>query len=585
MILDSTGFLEQTLLEEGLLTAEQVEEARHLALETESSPCEAMISLGYIDGKTIALTKAHICETPFIDVEHYEINYENARLLPKAFAEKHLVFPLFMLRGVVTLGTDDPLDLAVMDDVRQILKCEIEPVQCESILLSELITKSYGMGLGTSVYEYEAGSSERGEAARKDDESGPIINAVNLILKDAMRCGASDVHLNPDQAVLHIRFRIDGQLQTRQGPSLAMYQKIVQRLKVMAHLDLTQTRRPQDGKFRFSSDHETVDIRLSIIPTVNGENVVLRLLCGQGRLAELNELGMDEGTANSLRMMLTQPYGMLLVTGPTGSGKTTTLYSILNRMNTPERNILTVEDPVEIRLPLVRQVQVNHEIGLNFASALRSILRQDPDVILVGEIRDEETAEIALQSSLTGHFVMSTLHTNDSAGAIARLLDLNQPAFVINSALLGVVAQRLVRRVCEHCKEADHPETELLEMVGLHDTTGLKHGKGCPHCLQTGFTGRMGIYELLRMTTNMKHLVGGGATTEEIRRLSVQEGTTLMWQDGLCKVRSGQTTLNEILRTVQSADFVSEITDQNKDNNDNLKVSGSCAHESGAEAA
>jgi len=294
------------------------------------------------------------------------------------------------------------------------------------------------------------------------DDAGPIVDAVNTIIIDAIRLGASDIHLNPDHSVLRIRLRIDGRLQTRQGPSLSMYPKIVQRLKVMGNLDLTQTRRPQDGKFRFTHGSDTFDIRMSLVPTVGGENVVLRLLSGSGRVASLDELGMREEMRNRMQPLINQPYGMFLVTGPTGSGKTTTLYSILSLLNSSERNVITIEDPVEIRMPMIRQIQVNHEIGLTFAGALRSVLRQDPDIILVGEIRDEETAEIALQASLTGHLVLATLHTNDAAGAIARLLDLDQAPYVINAAVIGVLAQRLVRRVCESCSEIDSPDPHLL---------------------------------------------------------------------------------------------------------------------------
>jgi len=550
-VLDSSAFLEQALLEEGVITTGDLDECRLLAAEVQCSVCEAMVTLGKVDGRTIALTKAYICEAPFVDLDHFEINFENARFLPKALAEKDVVFPLFVMRGVVTLGTDDPLNLSVMDDVRQILKREIEPVQCESSALKKVIASAYGLGLG-SVAEDAESSGVKSHATAKDDgtERGPIIDAVNTILVDAIRCGASDVHLNPDQTILHIRFRIDGRLQPRQGPSLNMYSKIVQRLKVMAHLDLTQSRRPQDGKFRFEHENQTIDVRLSILPTVDGENVVMRLLFGQGRVARFDQLGMSDEVSRQLQEIIRQPYGMLLATGPTGSGKTTTLYSILDKINTPDRNILTIEDPVEIRMPMIRQIQVNHEIGLTFASALRSILRQDPDIIFVGEIRDAETAEIALQSALTGHFVLSTLHTNDSAGAVARLLDLGQPAFVINSAVLGVIAQRLVRRTCEHCAAVDHPDATLLSLVGLSDDRGMRKGRGCPHCLQTGYQGRTGIYELLSMSPPLKNAIAHGASTEEIRQISMQEGAYLMWRDGIDKARLGQTTLDEVLRAV-----------------------------------
>ena len=287
------------------------------------------------------------------------------------------------------------------------------------------------------------------------DASQPVVAAVNQLLADAIELEASDVHINPDEEVLRLRYRVDGLLQEQQGLPLSMHAGIVQRLKVMAHLDLTQTRRPQDGKFRFNHKGDPIDIRMSSIPTVCGENVVLRLLMSGTVVLDFHELGMPAQMATDLEELINRPYGMLLVTGPTGCGKTTSLYTVLNKLNDPSRNIMTIEDPVEIRLPYLRQIQVHSEIGLTFASALRSIVRQDPDVVLVGEIRDNETASIALQAALTGHMVLATLHTNDAPGAVARLRDYHLPPFVINSAVLAVVAQRLVRRVCQHCIVSD----------------------------------------------------------------------------------------------------------------------------------
>jgi len=330
---------------------------------------------------------------------------------------------------------------------------------------------------------------------------------------------------------------------------MSMHAGIVQRLKVMANLDLTQTRRPQDGKFRYTHDGTLIEVRMSTVPTVCGENVVLRLLAGSQTIHDFAELGIPQAIIVELDEIITRPYGMLLVTGPTGAGKTTTLYSVLNKINDPSRNILTIEDPVEIRLPYVRQIQVHTQIGLTFATALRSILRQDPDVVLVGEIRDEETATIALQSALTGHVVLSSLHTNDAAGAIARLRDLGLPPFVINSALLGVVAQRLVRKVCQSCVEPDPVEDRVRKSFQMgEDVAGFVRGAGCKRCGQTGYRGRIGLFEMLRLSLGLQAVIEDGGSTRQIREYALGDGLRPMWKDGLEKARLGKTSLEEVLK-------------------------------------
>ena len=556
-MLETSEFLGRALVEEGLIHADQLRKANALAAEACCKIDEAIETLGFLPAKKIALAKAQICESSFVDLSHFEINLENCRLIPKALAEQHLCFPLFVLDGVLTLGIEDPLNLVALDHVRQAVQAEIDVVLCETKLLRELIERAYNLA-SLAPDDPAAVVKGGGDAAPgEDDEAGPIVAAVNTLLADAVRCGASDIHINPDASELRVRFRIDGVLHERQGPPLALHAKIVQRLKVMAQLDLTQSRKPQDGKFRFTHQGRTVDARLSIVPTVVGENAVVRLLNAHTAVLSFADLGLDAATIADLETILAQPHGMLLVTGPTGSGKTTTLYTAIAHLNTPEVNIVTIEDPVEIRLPLVRQVQVNPDVGLTFAGALRSVLRQDPDIVLVGEIRDEETASIALQAALTGHFVLSTLHTNDAAGAVARLADFGLPPFVINSAVSGVVAQRLVRRVCTGCAAPDAPDPRLLERFEIETgagsgaaTLGFKRGSGCPRCMQTGYHGRVGVYELLGFTPALQDAVAAGASTSEIRAASVREGSRLMWQDGVAKARQGLTTLDEVARMV-----------------------------------
>ncbi len=539
-------FLEQALLAEGRIDRAQLEAARRHAVGKSVDLVDALVATEAVDPRDVALTRADLCEVPFVDLAGYQISFGNTRLVPRAVAERFIVVPLFRVDDVLTLAMDDPLNLEALDQVRQCARTDVDAVLCDRRQLRALIGRAYRL---TQSPAEQADESRGDIAADLGESSGPVVAAVNQMLADAIEQRASDVHINPDQNELRLRFRVDGLLREQQGPPLSMHAGIVQRLKVMASLDLTQTRRPQDGKFRFLHGGAPVDVRMSTVPTVCGENAVLRLLAGSQELLDFHELGVPPVIAADLEALIARPYGMLLVTGPTGSGKTTTLYAALSKLNDPARNIVTIEDPVEIRLPYLRQIQVHPEIGLTFAAALRSIVRQDPDVILVGEVRDHETAAIALQAALTGHLVLSTLHTNDAAGAVARLRDFHLPSFVINSAVLGVVAQRLVRRVCQHCAVPDPADEFLRRSFGLAgEDRDFVTGRGCPRCAQSGYRGRLGIYELLKFTPPVQALVEQGASTRKIRERAVREGMRLLWKDGLDKARLGLTTLREVAK-------------------------------------
>jgi type IV pilus assembly protein PilB len=546
-VADQDVFLQRALLEDGLVDNEQLDAARRHAAEHDVDLVDALVATEAVTSRQIALTKADICEVPYIELADYEPCYANTTLVPRAICERHCAFPLFMLEGVLTVVMDDPLDLDATDQIRRIAMCEVDAVLAGREQIQALIAKAYSLG------HAQAGGTPETQEVETDVEDGessqPVVAAVNQMLADAAQQRASDIHINPDEHELHLRYRVDGVLHEKQGPPLSMHAGIVQRLKVMAHLDLTQTRRPQDGKFRFRHGSQTIDVRMSTMPTVCGENVVLRLLASAQTYQDFLELGMPAPLSTQLEESVRQPHGMLLVTGPTGSGKTTTLYTALSKLNDPSRNIMTIEDPVEIRLPYVRQIQVNHEINLTFASALRSILRQDPDIVLVGEIRDNETATIALQAALTGHLVLSTLHTNDAVGAISRLRDYGLPPFVINSAVLGVMAQRLVRRVCRHCVVPDTLNDVVRHRFGLDaNADGFVRGKGCSRCAQSGYRGRVGLYEFLRFTPEVKRHVEAGASADRIRDEAVRGGMRLMWQEGLEKARLGHTTLAEVTK-------------------------------------
>lgn len=540
-MLEASEFILRSLIEDGKITDDDGAEIRSYAVDHQVSLDEAAIKLSKLSGREIALAKAAVCEYPFVDLERFDIDITNSRLLPKSMSERLCAFPVFHAGEHVTVAMKEPLDLQAIDEIRQSIRKQIEPVVADTQKLGALITRAYS--LDTSV---ETGD-DTAEDISASIEQEPIVAAVNQILTSAADMDASDIHINPDESALHLRYRVDGVLTTSRGPDISLHAGIVQRLKVMAHLDVAQTRRPQDGKFRFHHNGAAVDVRLSLIPTVYGENAVLRLLSSAARIGQMSDLGMPEEVVDRFERMITKPHGMILVTGPTGSGKTTTLYTALNQINSPERNIMTIEDPVEIRLPMIRQIQANKAIGLDFASALRSILRQDPDVVLVGEIRDEETARIAIQAALTGHLVFSTLHTNDAVGAIPRLREFGVPAFAINNALLGVLAQRLVRRICDDCAKQDSPDPVVLQELGLGGTGDrFMTGAGCAACMSTGYKGRTGVYELFAITRSAKALIEREAPFAELYDDALRSGMRTMLESGIDKARAGLTSLHEV---------------------------------------
>ncbi len=537
-MLDARNFIVRTLLADGVVTEADVRRAQEHAASTKGDVIDSLVQLSIVNGRRLAIAKARLCEYPFVDLQHFEVDFRNTKFLPKQVAERLTCFPLFVVDGIATVAMLDPLNLQAIDQIRQHLRCNVDPVLVDAEQLRTLITRAY------TLARPEAGA-EQEETQTLSTGDEPIVVAVNQILAAGVESGASDVHLNPEETELVLRYRVDGELLNQQGPPRGVHEAIVQRLKVMAKLDLTQTRKPQDGKFRFRHKADSIDVRLSLVPTVHGENVVMRLLRPAARIGPIAELGMPKDILGWYEAAIEKPHGMILVTGPTGSGKTTTLYTALNRLNTPDVNIMTVEDPVEIRLPMVRQVQVNHELGLNFASALRSFLRQDPDIILVGEIRDQETARIAVQAALTGHLVFSTLHTNDAVGSISRLKDFGLPTFAINSSLLCVLAQRLVRKICNQCvcEEDDHALLADAHALGYQGT--FKKGAGCQSCKGMGYRGRMGVFEMMRLTTRLQALVEKNATSAEILRTARAEGMRSLWENGVERAATGVTSLSE----------------------------------------
>lgn len=546
-MLDHDGFVVSALIEEGRVARDAADRAKAEASLKSRPITSVLVERGLVTAREVALARASICEVPFVDLSQYAIDIRNCGRLSQDTAETLMAFPLFVVGDSVTVGMVNPLDLRAVDQLRAILKTDIETVLCEEAAIRWLIDSAFVMSGQSST------APDLVPEAELTTGKEPIVAAVNQILAQAVDGGASDIHLGPDEHQLLLRFRVDGVLQPRQGPPLAQLSGLVQRLKVMANLDLTQTRRPQDGKFRYTHKGRAVDVRLSLIPTVLGENVVIRLLSSAGAIRGFDDLGIGRAEFEGLSHALDQPNGMILVTGPTGSGKTTTLYTALKKLNSPERNIMTIEDPVEVRMPMVRQIQVNTEIGMTFAGALRSILRQDPDVVFVGEIRDEETARIAIQAALTGHLVLSSLHTNDAAGAVPRLRDLGCPNFALVAAVLAVVGQRLVRRVCSECAAACEPDALTLMQLGAPASSGrFVRGTGCGRCTGSGYKGRLGIYELMRATPSWQRSIEAGASASALRRVALADGFRPMAADGFDKAALGLTTLSEVLRVVAS---------------------------------
>jgi general secretion pathway protein E len=454
----------------------------------------------------------------------------------------------------------DPLNPLIADDLRQSTGLEVKLVVSHPDAITEAIDRSYE-GAATPLQRIVEGMDDDRTAEVDEDVNhlrdmafeAPVVRLVNLLVENAIDSGASDIHIEPFEDTLRIRYRIDGILFEQEAPPRRLQAAVTSRIKIMAEMNIAERRLPQDGRIRVTLRGRRVDIRVSTMPTVHGESIVMRLLDRSSVFLPLERLGFGAATAQRFERLITLPHGIVLVTGPTGSGKTTTLYGALDKINSPDRKILTVEDPVEYQLKGVNQIPVKSKIGLTFATGLRHIVRQDPDVILVGEIRDLETADIAIQAALTGHLVFSTLHTNDAPGAITRLQDMGVESFLLSSVLEGVIAQRLVRRICRACREPDAPSPADLQALGVkvEGGTTLFRGRGCPECRGTGYRGRTGIYELFEITEEVRSLTLRRVSTREIRRYAIENGMVTLRLDGWAKAQEGVTTVDEVLRVTQ----------------------------------
>src|SRR5210317_1153575 len=560
--------LGDVLVEQGWLSPEALEEGLEAQAENGERLGQVLVQQKKITEQELLNALALQLDLEVMEsIDDKELRFDLVEQLPIQYLKKHEIFPFQSEDGTLRIAVNDPLDLEVLDDLRILYgQNEIRPVLVPAREILSAINRTYGQANDTAEQLMqdlgeEADSQhlftelEVGEDLLDETSEAPIIKLVNHIFSQAVKSQASDIHIEPYQKHLQVRFRLDGVLHNVLSPPRRLHAAIVSRIKVMARLDIAEKRLPQDGRTEVKIGERLVDVRVSCLPTAFGERVVLRLLEKSGKLLSMEEIGLTAAALAEMKRLLHLSHGIILVTGPTGSGKTTTLYAALSSINDTDKNIITIEDPIEYQLDGVGQIQVNPKIDLTFARGLRSIVRQDPDVILVGEIRDLETAEIAIQSALTGHLVFSTLHTNDAASAVTRLIDMGIEPFLITSSVNAILAQRLVRRLCKTCRECFEPDQESLQSIGITEEmlAGKKvyRDKGCPDCLQTGHKGREGIFELLLMDDDVKTTILRSSDSNAIKKIGVQHGMITLRRDGARKVLEGITTIEEVFRVTE----------------------------------
>lgn len=549
------------LLKKGIIAQDQIEEARKEIQKTGLSIDKALIRLGYVSEDDIAKTIASEMGVPYMDIKGYIVDPDVIKLIPEATAKKFKIIPLFKVGNSLSLSMANPQDIVAIDEARKKSGFNvIEPVLSIEKDIEAAIEQYYVVS-GTMEDVVKGIPKPKGpqmeefgtETLAKMAEEAPVVRLVNLVIADAVKNRASDIHIEPEEDKVRVRYRVDGVLHEIVTPPKHLQNALISRIKILSKMDIAEKRKPQDGRIMMRMEEKEIDMRVSTFPTVHGENIVMRILDKENAIMKLNDLGMKPEDLKKFNELIRRPHGIILVTGPTGSGKTTTLYASLSEINSIEKNIITIEDPVEYEIPLIRQTQVNPKVGLTFATGLRNILRQDPDIIMVGEIRDKETAEVAIQSALTGHLVFSTLHTNDAASSLTRLIDMGVEPFLISSTVIGLIAQRLVRVICKKCKETYTPLDETLKDIGLSDkrATVFYRGKGCIECNKTGYKGRIAIYELLIMDEELRKMVIEKKSSDQIKKIATEKGLVTLHEDGIKKVQDGITTIEELLRVTE----------------------------------
>lgn len=551
------------LLQEGFVTAEQISKAHARQKSNGHKLGYNLIELGYVEPRTITRMLERQFRVQGADLGSIEVDPGVLKLIPVEIARKYEVFPVRREGTTIVLAMGDPTDWTVIDDLKFLTGYEIEPVVADEHSIIEAIASHYGSA-GSGAYsrllenldEIEMEVIEEHEdeedisALTAQVEAAPVVKFINSLLADAVHRGASDIHIEPYENNMRVRYRIDGVLREMLDPPLKMKAAIISRLKILADLNIAERRLPQDGRIKMKMADRVIDFRVSTLPTLFGEKIVLRILDRGNLTLDLEKLGFPESGLRHFLKAIEAPYGIVLVTGPTGSGKTTTLYSALSRLNQPGVNIMTAEDPVEYNLGGINQVQVREDVGLGFAESLRAFLRQDPNIVMVGEIRDVDTGSIAIKAALTGHLVLSTIHTNDAPSTVNRMVDMGLQPFLVASALNCIVAQRLVRTICPGCKEPKEYRSEVLREAGLDPDGGNEFyvGAGCTECDGSGYKGRLGLYEVMPITKEIRRLITDNASSEDLRLQADSEGMLTLRQDGLEKMRQGATTLDEVLR-------------------------------------
>jgi len=558
--MDANAFLENILVEKNLVAQEKISNLREL-ITGDKNLASVLIDQKLVDEDTVLDFLSDYFNITWVNLNHYSPEEEVIELMPMTLCQKFNVFPLFKLKNTLMIATANPSDVHAMDEIRVKTGYGVEPILALSASVGSAIQRFYGTEDSvTDMLETIEETEVTGVSSDEEKElieaasDEPIVKLVNLLIAQAIRDRASDIHINPEKNDIRVRYRIDGVLHEVAHPPKRLQAAIISRLKIIANLDIAERRVPQDGRIELKVDSRPIDLRVSTLPTINGENVVMRVLDKGNILLGLEDIGFSKKDLMTFNRVIRRPYGIILTSGPTGSGKTTTLYASLGTINSPDVNIITLEDPVEYNLALIRQCQVNVKTGMTFAAGMRAILRQDPDVILVGEIRDLETANIAIQAAMTGHLVFSTLHTNDAPGCVIRLSEMGVQPFLVASTMICALAQRLVRTICPACKEEYEPNDTLVkEVLGtdVRPDYPFYHGAGCQECKGAGYRGRLGIYEMMETTPEVQDAIVQNVADSELKKVARTSGMTTLREDGIEKVKLGVTTLEEVLRTTK----------------------------------
>ena len=553
------------LIKKGIVGPEQLQEAETVATSRKLKLQDAIAQLGYATEEQIMRVLARLHDYEYLDLNNVPIPPTIVELVPESVARENIVIPFSEEDNKLKVVASDPDDFETFDKLQFILNRKVEIALSTKAAILEAINRNYGQVEGESadsmLQEFTDTAIDFTETEEDvdgsdddvvDETSAPIVRLVQLMITEAVQLRASDIHVEPFADRVRIRYRIDGILVERDSPPRRLLGALISRIKILARMDIAERRRTQDGRIKITASGKELDLRVSMLPTSHGQSCVMRLLDKDNIKVGVRQLGLSDADFRKFRSMMKRPNGIILVTGPTGSGKTTTLYAALNELNRPDRKIITAEDPVEYYLPGINQVEVRHNIGLDFSLIIRAMLRQAPNVILVGEMRDHETASMGIQASLTGHLVFSTLHTNDAAGAVTRMVDMGVPAYLVAGSIIGILAQRLVRVICTKCKQPYSPSAGQLESAGITPeqaaTANFMKGAGCSHCGKSGYRGRLGIFELMPLNAKVRELSFAGASTVQIKQAAVKAGMTTLYEDGILKVTQGITTLEEVFR-------------------------------------